>query len=222
MNFLNIYDLSQPIYHQCPGWPDYTPPVILREYNSSIHGFNAETITMNTHTGTHIDVPFHFFNDNKTVDQFPIETFAGLSLFLDFRNLTPGEAITAKHLNKYKNILKNIEIPIIVTGWCKKRDSTKEYLFNWPYLDKTGAEFLLSFVDIKGVGIDTLSIGGWGSPEKGRPPHEILLGAGKFIVEELDVPDGLIDNKPYLFSCFPIYLKNCGGAWVRAVAYEVG
>ena len=40
-------------------------------------GFNAETITLNTHTGTHIDVPYHFFESGDTIEKLPLDAFCG-------------------------------------------------------------------------------------------------------------------------------------------------
>ena len=72
-----IYDLSQPIFHNCPGYPGMDLAVLNLDFQHCSHGFNAETLTMNMHTGTHLDVPFHFFPDGKKLHEFPIETFAG-------------------------------------------------------------------------------------------------------------------------------------------------
>jgi kynurenine formamidase len=55
-----------------------------------------------------------------------------------------------------------------------------------------------------GVGIDALSIGGWGGPEKGEPSHVVLLGADKVILEELNIPDELAGRRvfsPRSLSC---------------------
>lgn len=220
MVFTKIYDLSQPISQECPGWPEFKPTNILREYNSAIHGFNAETVTMNTHTGTHLDAPFHFFDQGAKIDQLPLENFSGEAIFLDFRNVSKDMPISAEQLQAFSSFINADDIVILVTGWSAKRAMQEEYIFQWPYLDGAGAEFLLSR-HIKGVGCDTLSLGGWGSPAKGRPCHEVILGAGKFIVEELKVPDLLLDGQHHLFSCFPILLRDCGGSWTRAVVYEL-
>jgi kynurenine formamidase len=74
---------------------------------------------------------------------------------------------------------------------------------------------------VSGVGIDALSIGGWGGPERGEPSHLALLGAGKVIVEELRIPEELIGRRCFM-TAFPVLLQGCGGAWTRAVAWELG
>ncbi|MBF0531260.1 MAG: cyclase family protein [Deltaproteobacteria bacterium] len=214
-----LYDLTQPIYHNCPGWPEYAATIITRDFIIAKNGFNAETITLNTHTGTHIDVPYHFLNHGETIDKFPLDAFCGPAVFIDVRGKPADSPIG---FNDVKPFLKEIQpgdIAILNTGWGKKRANSKEYLFEWPYLDKEGAAALLE-AKVKGVGIDALSLGGWGSPAKGRPCHEVLLGAGLFIVEELLIPDEVMDGKRRWFSAFPILLNDCGGSLTRAVVYD--
>ena len=59
--FTKFYDLSQPVYDHCPGWPTYEPTVVKYEASYDKDRFNAEQIRLNSHTGTHLDAPFHFF-----------------------------------------------------------------------------------------------------------------------------------------------------------------
>ncbi len=165
-----IWDLSQPIFHDGPAWAEYDPPNLTHNYRREAEGFNAETVTLNTHTGTHVDVPYHFDDGGPT-------------------------------------------------SWGAKRAVSEEYLKRWPYLGGDGAQLLLD-QGISAVGIDALSIGGWGGPEKGEPAHVALLGAGKVIIEELNIPDELAGRRGF-FTAFPVLLEGCGGAWTRAVAWEI-
>ena len=60
---------------------------------------NEETITLSTHTGTHLDSPAHFGTkcENKkpkTIDEIPLEWCYGDGVLLDFSNKEPGEEIT--------------------------------------------------------------------------------------------------------------------------------
>ena len=167
-----LWDLSQPVAHDGPGWPDHDAPRIRREERRPIEGVNTQAIAMNVHTGTHVDAPFHFDEAGATIDQMPLEAFAGPALFIDLRELVePATAIGPAQLEG-------------------------------------------------GVGIDALSMGGYGGPEVGEPSHTALLGAGKAIVEELHIPEELIGRRAF-FTAFPILLQGCGGAPARAVAWEI-
>ena len=214
-----IYDLSQPLFHNCPGWVEYPSTHVTRDYHIPVNGFNAEMMHMNTHTGTHLDVPFHFYENGDTIEKVPLESFMGPGLFCDLRHKEPDTPITAEDLAPFLPLIERGDWVILNTGMGKKRGFNKEYLMGWAYLDGSGAEGRIK-AGIKGVGIDALSIGGWGSPTKGRPCHEVLLSGNAYILEDLLIPDEIMDGKKRMISCFPLLMPGCGGAPARAVAYE--
>jgi arylformamidase len=215
-----VWDLSQPIRHDGPAWAAYDPPTITHNYRRAAEGFNAETLRLNTHTGTHVDVPFHFDDEGPTIDRMPLSAFAGPAAFLDLREaVRPAGEIGSEQLAAAFDLLREGDFAVLVTGWGERRANSEEFLKRWPYLGGEGARALLGR-GISGVGIDALSIGGWGGPEKGEPSHVALLGAGKVVVEDMRIPAELIGRRCFL-SAFPILLEGCGGAWARAVAWEL-
>jgi len=68
------------------------------------------------------------------------------------------------------------------------------------------------------VGIDGLSIGGWGGPEKGAPPHVILLRHEIWPLEELYLTKELLEAERWYLCAFPLKMQGFSGAPVRAVA----
>lgn len=215
-----MWDLSQPVAHGGPAWVAYEPPVVTRNYRRTAEGFNAETVTLNTHTGTHVDVPYHFDDGGATIDQMPLSAFAAPAVFIDLRSrVKRGQAIGPDQLDPLPDRLEVGDIAVLVTGGGQRRALTEEFLKGWPYLDGCGARLLIDH-GVSGVGIDALSIGGWGGPEKGEPSHITLLGSGKVIIEELRIPEELLGRRCFL-TAFPVLLEGCGGAWTRAVAWEL-
>jgi kynurenine formamidase len=214
-------DLSQPIRHDGPAWADYDPPTITHEYRLAAEGFNAETVRMNTHTGTHVDVPYHFDDAGETVDQRPLTGFAAPAVFIDLRDrVGAGEAIAPEHLEADLPRIRPGDFAVLVTGWGERRAISEDYLKRWPYLGGAAAEALVER-GVAGVGIDALSIGGWGGPEKGEPSHLALLGADVLIIEELRIPDAVLTGERFFLTAFPVLLEGCGGAWTRAVAWPL-
>ncbi len=215
-----LYDLTQPMYHNCPGWPDTPLMSVSWDYRCIHHGFNAETVSFNTHTGTHIDVPYHFFQDGKKLDDYPVEHYAGPCVIIDLRSaIKPDTAISPQDLAPHMHRVQRGDIVLLFTGQGEKRGFNREYLYDYSYLGGPAAE-VLAKAGVKGVGIDALSLGGYGSAEKGRPCHEALLPHDVFIIEELRIPPALADEKRRYFSAFPLPLAGCGGAPARAVVYE--
>jgi arylformamidase len=214
-------DLSQPIGHDGPAWADYDPPTITHDYRLAADGFNAETVRMNTHTGTHVDVPYHFDDRGETVDQRPLEAFAAPAVFIDLRErVAADQAIMPEHLEADLPRIRAGDFAVLVTGWGERRGITETYLKRWPYLAGEGAEALVAH-GVTGVGIDALSIGGWGGPEKGEPSHLALLRAGALIIEELRIPEAVLTGEHFFLTAFPVLLEGCGGAWTRAVAWPL-
>lgn len=216
MKIQKIYDLSQPVFHNCPGWPTYEMTKVDYEAYYARDQFMAERIAMNVHTGTHVDAPFHFFPELKSVDELPVESFQGEAVLLDLSSrVRPAGEIGPELLDAHADRIHPGCIVILYTGWCRKRGYGTDYGWDWPYLGGAGAAWLKER-GIKGVGIDTLSLGGW-YEGTGRPCHEVLLPADIWILEEVYIPDELLAHPVFYLCAFPIKLKGFSGAPVRAV-----
>lgn len=215
-----IFDLSQPVFTNCPQYPDTNPrPASVKLfYMQQVQGVNKEIVEISTHTGTHCDAPYHFFDDGKTIEQIPLEHYVAPAVVADLRHKAPGSAIELADVLGLR--FQQGDVVLLNTGWGKKRANTADFLTQYVYLSGEAAEHLVK-VGVAGVGIDAVSLGGYNDPAKAGPPHRAMLGAGKFIVEELFFPDEIMDGTPRLFVALPIKLRGCGGAWTRACLWEL-
>ena len=216
-----VFDLSQPVFSNCPQYPDSNPrPVQIRLfYMLAVQGVNKEIVELSTHSGTHCDAPFHFFEDGKTIEQIPLETYIAQAAVLDLRRKRPGTAIEVADLQPLAAGIETGDVALLNTGNGHRRANSKEFLTEYVYLSGEGAQFLVER-GVKGVGIDAVSLGGYDDPAKAGPPHRAMLGNGKFIVEDLYFPDEVMDGKKRLFVAAPVKLQGCGGAWTRAMLWE--
>lgn len=210
-----ILDLSQPVYHACPGWPTYDPTVVRYEARHVTHDFEAERIEMNVHTGTHMDAPFHFVPTGTPVDQMDLTLFQGRGIAFDLRNI--GQmGIEAKHLEACNTDIGAGDIALLYTGWAQKRGLNKEYYYEWPYVTREAAQWLVE-KGVRGVCIDGLSVGGW--PEGcGVPAHEVLLGNEIMVAEELYMDEEIFTEKEWYVVALPIKLQGFSGAPARIIA----
>ena len=213
---MKIFDMTQPLYHACRGWPTYEMTRFTYEKVLGVDGFTAERINMNSHTGTHLDAPYHFFADGKTISDMPLDCFMGRAIIADIRGIGAAQGIDAAHLRAHVEGMEPGCIVLLYTGWDKKRGFSKEYYNDWPYLSAEGARFLLD-KGVKGVGIDGMSVGGW-YEGTGRPCHEILLGNGIWLLEELTFPEELLKYKSCHLTAVPLKLEGFGGSPTRAYA----
>jgi len=214
-----IFDLSQPVFNNCPQYPDVNPrPASVRLlYTEAVQGVNKEIVEISTHTGTHCDAPFHFLSEGPTIDEITLDKYVAPAVIADLRHKTLGSSIEVDDVRDLQ--VEGGDVVLLNTGWGHKRANTEEFLTKYVFLDEAAAEYLAQR-DIAGVGIDAVSLGAYYDKAKSGSAHKSLLNAGKFIVEELYFPDEVMDGKKRLFVAFPVKLRGCGAAWTRATLWD--
>ena len=212
---MRLLDLSQPLFHDAPNCPVHPPVVIKRTLDHPESGWRMEEIAMATHTGSHLDAPLHRIAGGASIDQLPLESFAGPALIVDLRGMAPGAAITAAILSgKLSGPLEG-KIILLATGWGDRRARSDEWLYQSPWVNPDGAQWLVE-QKIRGIGIDHYSIGGMGA--ENAETHRILLGAGLWILEELHFPrEAFTLPLPVKFWALPLNWPGCSGAFCRPV-----
>jgi len=161
---------------------------------------------MGSHTGTHIDAPFHMIGDGKRLHEFPLETLTGGATVFEIPS-TPS--ISRRHLAELN--WNGVERVLFKTDNSKHWQDGKFYE-EFVYLDPDGAEFLVQ-QGLRLVGIDYLSIDKFKS--ESHPSHLILLKKNIPILEGLNlnaVPPG-----EYTMAALPLNLKDADGAPTRVI-----
>lgn len=204
---MKIYDLSPEISENMAVYknrlekrPKLTITRTIKE------GANESKLDIYVHTGSHVDAPYHVLQDGKTIENINLDKFMGKAVVLDFTNVK--NAITKNHLKNVK-IQKN-EIVLLKT----KTKAEKMFNPDFTYLEKTGAEYLVS-KKIKAVGIDNLGI------ERSQPKHEthkILLKNNIPIFEGLDLSK--VKQGRYFFHGLPLKIRKGDASPIRAVLVE--
>lgn len=213
---MKIFDLSQPVFNGCPGWPTFGEATIVHESVVGNDGFTSEIVKLNTHTATHLDAPFHFFADLDTIDVMPLDRFVGKAIIVRLDGIEPCHGICVDDLIKYESLIQKDSIVLLYTGWGQKRGYGQDYYRDWPYLTGEAAEWLLK-KQVKGIGTDGMSMGGW-YEGTGRPCHEILLSHNIWLLEELCYPEELLNYKEVELHAAPLKLVGCSGSPCRAYA----
>jgi arylformamidase len=210
---MQTYDISLTISPDLVTWPG-NPGIDLNRISKIEEGANSNVtqIVMGAHTGTHVDAPFHFLPDGKTVERLQLKALTGRVYVISMPNV---DVITA-------SVLENAEIPPRTRRLLfKTRNSqywlhpTKDFQPDFVGISADGAEFLVKR-GVKLVGIDYLSISPY---HKSRPTHEILLKAGVVIVEGLNLSE--INQGRYTLYCLPLKLAGSDGAPARAILIGV-
>ena len=112
---MKIYDISQEVFH-CAVFPGDVPPV--RNVLETIEGgsiCNLTGLSMCTHNGTHIDAPYHFYKDGKTVDQLDLNRMIG-KCYVTFAKGAVTEELAREIMEKAKNIDSEAAKRILIGG----------------------------------------------------------------------------------------------------------
>jgi arylformamidase len=199
--------------------PAFIPAVThawsLPRYVSPCKGMAKRIFMMDEHTGTHVDVPFHFDPDGPTVDKVPVDRFMGDAKLIDVSHRKPSEEVTGtmieEAMSKQRVSIKGGEIVLIRT--TKVRWGSPGY-FEFKSLGKTAAEKLVE-LGARSVGIDMNSADTMSDLSK--PAHTILCQERIPIFENL-VGLERIRAQSFEFFGLPLNMKGGTGSPVRAVA----
>ncbi len=216
-----IYDLAQPHYNHDPQFPGQPPNSIEYQQLAVVDGATVERCTFMTHSGSHVDAPFHYLPHLPCIHELPLSHFYGSCIALDLRGFARSHPIDADDLRKHEALITADTLILLKTGWGEKRSNSKEFLTAWPYVSGNGAQYLLDR-QVKGIGIDGLSTGGYPDKHAESDAHELLLGAKKLLLEDIHIPEPLVDGKRRHFAAFPILVANAGGAWTRPLVWDDG
>ncbi|WP_294965380.1 cyclase family protein [uncultured Gilliamella sp.] len=199
-------------------------------------GWAIEYIKLTTHSGTHLDAPWHYHptmdhgKKAKTIDQMPLEWCISDGVMLNFSHFPAGYVVTAKdiqyELDRIGYKLKPLDIVLIQSG-AQQYYGSKEYLVKGCGMGREATLFLLN-KGIKVVGTDAWS---WDSPlplvaEKFKETHDkSIIWEGHFagIEKEYYHLEKLtnLDKLPafgFTVSCLPVKIKNASAGWTRTVA----
>lgn len=208
-------DLTLPISASLPGFPGSPGPQFIPWSGLEEDGYNMELLFLSSHTGTHLDAPYHFARNGIKIDQIPLGRLMGRASLLRL-DIKADARITRSDIIAFEKRSGRIRAGasiFLLTGW-QKNLKKKNYFTENPGLSASAARHLASR-GINMVGTDSPSIDPGNA--KSFPAHRILSGSGVLIVENLANLDR-IPSDTFDFTILPLRLKGATGSPVRAVA----
>lgn len=186
--------LSHILSPEDPGWPG--APTLKVTQNSRIGaGSASETYILEifNHFGTHMDAPKHFVEGGKRIAEFPPEAFVfQRPLLLDIPKGF-GEQVIPEDLRPHAGALGTADLLLIRSGVTHFRKSRPaDYAARGPSLASSAAKHLMDgFPNIRGVGVDWISIASPAHMPDGVYTHHYLLGKHHdhfmFIIEDMNL-----------------------------------
>jgi arylformamidase len=172
---------------------------------------NVGYIKHGIHHATHVDVPYHFKNGERTFDQIPMEHWIGKVLVIDATGAK--ECVTDKYLEGAD--LKTYRRILFKTQNSLKYYKEPEFNSSFIYLDKSVCKAMVK-AGVLTVGLDYITVDPHGS--EGFPAHKTLLYNGVCIIECIDLDN--VEPGEYFLMCMPLKLKGTDGAPARVVLLD--
>lgn len=214
-----IIDLSQKLEPNMTCYPGDQAFQCASHLSIEKEGCNVHSMTIGSHTGTHVDAPYHFFADGKRIDELPLSAFIGKALVINLTSKRAREPIVWEDLASYSNAMSSDVILLLHTGWSAHWNTPK--YFDHPFLTPDCAEQLVGR-GVRVLGVDTLS------PDETRVDgtqgafgfgvHNAILGSGGIIAENLTNLAAVADEENTTISLVPLNISGCDGSPVRAFA----
>lgn len=186
------------------------------------NGFYIQRWNFTEHAGTHVDIPAHFIADGETVDNYPAELLVSPAVVIDISAKAAevdDATLDVTDIEAWESA--NGEIPagsvvFLYSGWESRwndpeafRNADTDGVQHYPGFSPEAATFLVEQRDIRGVGVDTLSLDVGASST--FDVHYIILGAGKYGIEGLANLAAIKDHKATVFVGVPRWEKGSGG-----------
>lgn len=226
------YDLAFTVENGMPAWFTIwrgfktlgTPKEMITKY-----GAYYGSLTMNEHTGTHMDAPAHFAVGVWRIDEVPLDRFWGRAVIMDMRPYIrhPNYSITAEDIKSWEEKtgirIGRGDIVLVYTGWARYWGTYKTWDEYWntigkgfPGLSPDAAKYLVS-KGIKGIALDTLSVD---PPPQAIdfPAHKVIVSANIWIGENYNLailPKK--DTTAFILSLPAMIVKEGSGAPARPI-----
>ena len=213
---MKILDLTLTISENISTFPGSPAPSFIEWENIKDDGYNLELLFLSTHTGTHLDAPYHFLEKGTKIHEINVKRLVCDAVLIKLRKKS-GETIKKLDIEKFEKTYGKIAASssvIFWTGWQKNLLKGFYFIKN-PGLSISAANYLAA-KKINLVGIDAPSVD-LGSDSK-FPAHHILTKNNILIVENLANLDKINSGNFHLVIA-PLKLKNATGSPIRALAF---
>jgi arylformamidase len=218
--------LSHPLTATSPVWPGNPAAADIELVESTARGDHANTTILRlfSHSGTHVDTPWHFNPNGPAAWQIPVERFVfGAPRWIE---VPAGErtVIGPEMLEPHAATIADADLLLMHTGWSAQRPADpRRYAADGPLLAPEAARWLVAaFPDLRGIATDAISIAApWDIP-RAVETHHALMGVGSddgryvLIYEDVRlVPEAARARR---VMAWPLFVEGADGSPVTIVA----
>lgn len=195
---VQLLDLTYSLDDHSPFWPgeNYQPFQLRTIATLEKNGVASKAFAMPEHFGTHLDAPCHFEKGQISVDEIAVGDLFAPAVTIDITMAAEADAdyrLTVKDVAEWEKVHGAIParaVVLLYTGWGRFWDSNVRYRnqdvqgkMHFPGYSEEAARWLIKERNIRGIGIDTLSIDH--GPSKDFIVHHVVNGAGRYGLENV-------------------------------------
>ena len=213
---MKLLDLTLTVSENIPTFPGSPQPSFVQDKNIKNDGYNSELSFLSSHTGTHLDAPYHFQEKGEKIHEISLKRLVSSAILIKSRK-KGDQLITKTDIQKFEK--KHGKIPsgstvIFWTGWQKMIKNISYFIRN-PGLSTAAAKYLVSKkINLVGTDSPSIDLG----KDKRFPVHHIFSKNNVLIVENLTNLEKIRSSK-FHFVVLPLKLKGATGSPVRAIAF---
>ena len=213
---MKFLDLTLTVSENIPTFPGSPQPSFVQDKNIKNDGYNSELLFLSSHTGTHLDAPYHFQEKGEKIHEISLKRLVSSAILVKSRK-KGDQPITKTDIQKFEK--KHGKIPsgstvIFWTGWQKMIKNISYFIRN-PGLSTAAAKYLVSKkINLVGTDSPSIDLG----KDKRFPVHHIFSKNNVLIVENLTNLEKIRSSK-FHFVVLPLKLKGATGSPVRAIAF---
>lgn len=219
-------DLTHTLTSTVPHWGidvgfKYNARLIHTAETAGGVNFRVQRLEMSSGIGTHMDAPSHCYEEKSAINEIPLKSLISACRVIDVSDHVHDHySVSVDDIQAFEKHYGHIPedaFVIIYTGWDQRWEQPEKYRNEkiFPNISVEAAKLLLSR-GIVGLGIDTLSPDAFGSD---FPVHQLILGAGKYIIENVANAKQLDPADSYVFA-LPMKIQDGTEAPVRLIGMK--
>jgi len=208
---MRIIDLSLPVNNEMPGVDISVATQI------AVEGWNATTLQLYSHCGTHMDAPCHFLPEGAKLHEQDLAMCVGPASIVNLAPAEPKQLISVEDLGSLADSIQPGARILFRTDW-HKRYGTPEYRDALPRISVALAKWLVAH-RVGMIGVEPPSVADVNNLEEVTEVHQILFRGNVMIVEGLVNLDQ-ISSDVVEFVALPMKITDGDGSPVRAIAIE--
>lgn len=208
---MKIIDLTLPIDERLPG------AEVAVAKRLEVEGWNATTLSLYSHCGTHMDAPRHFLPDGDTLDQQDLNVCLGPATVVNLAPAAAKQLINVADLGPLADSIQPGARLLFRTDWYK-RFGTPEYRNELPRISIELARWLVDR-QVALIGVEPPSVADVNNRQELTDVHQTLFRGNVLIVEGLANLDQ-ITSPTVGFIALPMNIIGGDGSPVRAIAIQ--